>query len=451
MIDPVNDLKQPYRRPHSGEARPCALRNGGAPNRHRCAGVVDRRRVGAGMMPALALTLAACAPASDPPSLGEPSLLAVSAADGAGQPHLAVGPGGEAVLSWLEPDGGGGHALRFATLAAGGWSEPRTVTSGEDLFANWADLPSVVPITADVWVAHWLQSTPGSLASYDIAYAISDDGGTRFEDLGLLNADGVLTEHGFASLFPWGDTIGAVWLDGRLMAEQFESGVFDPEGPPVGVSLRYARIGLDGAVQARGELDELVCECCSTGAAISASGPVIAYRDRSADEIRDIAVLRHTDDGWQGPVRLGPDAWRIEGCPVNGPAVAADGEAVVAAWFTAAAPGPRVRFARSADGGATFGEAIEIDAAGAFGQTGVVLLDGGHAAVSWWRRGSNGLALAARTVAPDGALGPIAVIGTNDVAQPIDVPQMVASGGRLVLAWTDSSTGRIVSAEVPLQ
>ena len=37
-------------------------------------------------------------------------------------------------------------------------------------------------------------------------------------------------------------------------------------------------------------LDDRVCECCSTSAAMTANGPVIVYRDRSADEVRDIAT-----------------------------------------------------------------------------------------------------------------------------------------------------------------
>src|SRR5690606_13838480 len=151
----------------------------------------------------------------------------------------------------------------------------------------------------------------------------------------------------FVSLFPWDDAIGAVWLDGRRLAEQFEQGEFDPDAPPVGMSLRYARIGYDGDVVESGELDELACDCCQTDAAVTDAGPVVVYRDRTFGEIRDNVAVRYADGAWQQGVTLGPDGWRIEGCPVNGPAVAARGMEVVAAWFTAPGNAPKTRFARS--------------------------------------------------------------------------------------------------------
>jgi hypothetical protein len=398
----------------------------------------------------LVVVAAGCGAGDPPPQAGGPAELTVAAAPGSGQARLAMGPGGGVVLSWLEPDGTG-TALRFAVLDGDAWSEPRTVTAGDDFFVNWADLPAVVPITDDIWVAHWLRMAPGSFAAYDVAFATSSDGGSSFEGGDLLNDDGVLTEHGFVSWFPWGSGIGAVWLDGRLIGEQFESGEFDPEGPPVGMSLRYARLALDGTVEARGELDELVCDCCPTGAASAAEGPIIVYRDRTADELRDISLRRHTAGAWSDPITLGPDGWRIEGCPVNGPAVAAAGEDVVAAWFTAAEGRPRVRFARSTDGGASFGAPVEIDGDGAFGQVGIVLLEDRDAVVSWWRRAAeSGIELTVRRVTPEGQLGEPRSVAANAVAQPLDVPQIAAAGKRLVLAWTDAAESRVRTVEVLL-
>lgn len=379
-----------------------------------------------------------------------PVELAVQAADGSAGPHLAAGPDGTVVLSWLEPEAGT-TALKLATLENGAFGTPRTIASGDDLLVSWADFPAVVPVTSSSWAAHWLRIAAGSIGSYDILFALSDDGGATFGDGTLLNLDGTLSEHGFVSWFPWGGEIGVVWLDGRRMAEQFESGEFDPDGPPVGTSLRFARIRADGSFAEQGEIDELACDCCRTAAVVTSDGPVVAYRDRSVDEIRDIVVRRYVGGAWSEPVVLGPDGWRIEGCPVNGPALAAAGDEVVAAWFTAAGNTPRVRFARSSDGGASFGEPAEIDTGDAFGHAGIVLLDGGDAAVSWWRKAADGgIELAVRRVARDGTLGGIVRVARNAVAQPLDVPQLVASDGRLVLAWIDVSEARVKSAEVRL-
>src|SRR5262245_2701303 len=75
---------------------------------------------------------------------------------GSAQPRLTSGPDGKAILSWLEPTDDG-VALRHATFDGAAFSSPREVVRGEDLMVNWADLPSVQPITAGVWAAHWLR------------------------------------------------------------------------------------------------------------------------------------------------------------------------------------------------------------------------------------------------------------------------------------------------------
>ena len=42
-------------------------------------------------------------------------------------------------------------------------------------------------------------------------------------------------------------------------------------------------------------VDDSVCDCCQTDVAISASGPVAVYRNRTAEEIRDIYITRLVD------------------------------------------------------------------------------------------------------------------------------------------------------------
>ena len=375
----------------------------------------------------------------------EVRMLEAPAAGGSGQPDLAAGPGGEVVLSWLEPGDGGASSLQYATLRDGAWSAAGTVVRGENLFVNWADVPSIVPITAELWAAHWLELVEGSFGAYDVAAAVSRDAGATWSEPRLLNDDDTETEHGFATLFAWGDGVGAVWLDGRELAEWS----FDEPEALLGVSLRYARLTPEGEIVERGIVDELVCDCCQTDVAMTATGPIVIYRDRTPAEIRDVVVRRHDGGGWRDAVGLGEEGWHLEGCPVNGPAIAARADDVAAAWFTAAGGVARVRFARSADGGAAFGPAVDIDAEGAFGQVDVLLLDTGTAVVSWWRRAPGGTALAMRTIARDGALGPIHTIVEKAVAQPLDVPEMTLAGDALLVTWTDEGDGgRVRTAAV---
>ena len=52
------------------------------------------------------------------------------------------------------------------------------------------------------------------------------------------------------------------------------------------------------------------------------------------------------------------------------------------------------------------------------------------------RRRGGGTDLALRTVARDGTLGDLRVVAHSAEAQPVDVPQLVAVGDELLVAWT---------------
>jgi hypothetical protein len=365
---------------------------------------------------------------------------------GSGQPDLASGPDNTATLSWLEPGADDEVALRQSTLRAGAWSDPQIVVQGKDVFVNWADVPSVVPITPNAWIAHWSKLKAETFGAYDVVIATSPDAGATWTTPVVLNDDGTDTEHGFATLFAWGEDAGIVWLDGRQLA----AWSFDNPDALLGTELRFAKVTLGGAVLETDVIDTLVCDCCQTDVAMSSVGPLVIYRDRTAQEIRDVVVRAHDGEAWQPPIALGAEGWHIEGCPVNGPAIAAREDAVAAAWFTAANDTPRVRFARSSDGGRTFESPLDLDTVGAFGQVDVAVLEDATAVVTWWRRSEdNRTVLALRTVSREGALGSITTIAENAVSQPLDVPEAVLTGDGLLVTWTDSEDrGRVRAALV---
>ncbi|HVJ31288.1 MAG TPA: hypothetical protein VNA66_13325 [Gammaproteobacteria bacterium] len=359
---------------------------------------------------------------------------------GSAQPRLTSGPDGKPTLSWLEPTDDG-VALRYATFDGDAFSSPREVVRGADFMVNWADLPSVQSITAGLWAAHWLRLDPEKPGAYHIATAVSNDAGATWTAPVQLNDDSAAAEHGFVDLFAWNGAIGAFWLDGRQLAEWS----FEEPDKLLGTSLRVATLDYSGSVTAREIVDELVCDCCQPDRAMTASGPVVVYRDRTPEEIRDVVVRRHADGAWQQPVAAGVDNWQIEGCPVNGPAIAAAGERVAVAWFTAAGGSPRVRFASSADGAASFAKAIDLDGAGSFGQVGIVLDDDGTAKVSWWRAAQGGgTDLVLRAVAPDGSAGETRVLAHSTAVQPLDVPQLIKLGDAVLVAWTSADDDAIV-------
>ena len=387
------------------------------------------------------LAVGACAKSpesggGDRPELGPIREVTSPAGKHSSGPRLS-GVDGTIVLSWIEPIGDAfDNQLKFTRWSGTGWTAPQLVASGGDWFVNAADVPAVVPIGERLWAAHWRVASDDDLA-YDVMTAVSTDAGATWSEPRLLNDDGTQTEHGFVSLYAWNRDVGAIWLDGRELANGEEGVAAD--GTPLGTTLRFARLAGDGTIAEQGVLDSLVCDCCTTGAAPLGDGTVLVYRDRTPEEIRDIVVRRRVDGRWSEPIDAGADNWHIEGCPINGPAVATLGKSVAVAWFTAAGDRARVRLAFSTDGAATFTPAVDVDANGPIGHVSVALVDEHNAFVSWWARGSGkGAVLAVRRVTASGDLGAATEVATSSSLHPDDVPQMTAVGGALLWAWTDS-------------
>jgi len=385
---------------------------------------------------ALFVTLAGCGRSEPPPEgwLSQVTVIPSPAASGSRYPNLAAGGAGEIVLSWLQPSPGTGFALQHSSWDGAAWTKQRTVTAGSDWFINWADFPSVVPVTAGTWAAHWLQQKPGNVYSYDVRIAVSTDAGNSWSAPMSPHDDGTPTEHGFVSLFSVAGVPQAVWLDGR-----HTSGEHDHSGEAQGaMTLRGAAIDAGGQRSGEDrEVDARVCDCCQTDVALTTIGPVVVYRDRSESEVRDIALVRRTAEGWSAPVRVHDDGWVIDACPVNGPAVDARGDTVVVAWFTAP-DAPRVRLAFSGDAGRTFSPPVEVASGKVAGRVDVVLLEDGRAVVSWLADGAGGAEVRAQPFTRDGAAGPAVVIAQTSVARSSGFPQMVRAEGGLLFAWTGS-------------
>jgi hypothetical protein len=377
--------------------------------------------------------LGGCGPA-DTNSEAAVRQLATSAAAGSAEPHLAIGRGQDVVLSWLEPVGDG-VALKFSTLELHGWTDAKIVAQGTNWFVNWADFPSVVPIRDDLWAAHWLVRRSGSPYAYDISVSLSEDSGSTWSQPITPHRDGTATEHGFVSLFDAAPGVGMLWLDGRNM-----DGTYDDDASPetTGMTLRSAVLTGDVSIQQERVADGLVCDCCQTDVALGPNGPIAVYRNRTNDEIRDIYVTRLIDGEWTAGQPVADDGWEIAGCPVNGPAISANGNRVAIAWFTAANDTPKVRFATSDDGAASFGNAIDIALEHPVGRVGVAALNSGHTLVSWLQDGGNGVGdICVAGVSPDGVVGKTHVIASTAAGRISGFPQMIVHGDEVIMAWTD--------------
>lgn len=372
-------------------------------------------------------------------------VLPTPAGPGSGQPNLAISPDGRIYLSWVERLGEGRFSLRFAALEKEGWSPPRVIAEGSNWFVNWADFPSMVALPDGSLAAHWLvKSGPGTF-EYDVTISRSFDGGKTWDKPFVPHRDGAKAEHGFVSLFAAKDgSLAAVWLDGREM-KPGGSGHDHGHG---NMTLRYVRVKRDGALRDDAALDARVCECCQTSAAMTADGPVVVYRDRSEGEteIRDISIVRLKGEKWSAPRPVFQDNWRLNGCPVNGPAVAAAGRRVAVAWFTGADNASRVKLAFSNDAGESFGQPIMVDDGNPAGRVDVLLLDDGGALVCWLEKAPDGGALRVRRVKPNGQRDESITVAPSGAARSNGFPQIARAGDTLVFAWTGS---RVLTATMP--
>jgi hypothetical protein len=213
------------------------------------------------------------------------------------------------------------------------------------------------------------------------------------------------------------------------------------------MTLRFASLAADGTRSGETVLDERTCDCCPTAAAAIEAGLVVAYRDRSEDEIRDVAVVRQVDGAWTPPVIPHADGWRIDGCPVNGPALAASGDRVALAWF-AGGDSPRVWLSVSDDSGATWGERVRIDGGAPVGRVGVALLADGSPAVSWLEGVGDAAEVRVRHVDADGSLRPAVTVATVDAGRASGIPRVVGLGAQALVAWTDPVSATVRTALV---
>src|SRR5581483_9127550 len=246
------------------------------------------------------------------------------AGDQSSSPQITSSTRGVAV-SWLER-ASPRTVFKFAERTPAGWGPARTIASGNDLIVNAADVPSVRLLDDGTVAAVWMVSNSPDPEAYDLRLAFSRDGGATWSRPVSPHHDRTKTQHGFATLFQAPRAgLGLVWLDGRATSDALPH-------PSDTMSLRAAAFSRAGRQLRETTVDARVCDCCSTSVAVTADGPLVAYRDRSEQEIRDISVSRLSGGRWSAPVTVHADGWRIEACPVNGPAVAARGRDVAVAW-----------------------------------------------------------------------------------------------------------------------
>jgi hypothetical protein len=349
------------------------------------------------------------------------------------EPNLHIGIDGNIYLSWIETHKDNWSSLFFSTLKNNEWSKPNKIKEGENWFVNWADFPSISSFGNGFLASHFLVEKKGKTFSYDVNITISNDQGLTWGKPFSPHLDHTATEHGFVSMVPYmDDQFLAVWLDGRKYSEKNEDGTSASNE----MTLRSAVINKSGQIQKESLVDGRVCSCCQTDAALTSTGPIVVYRDRSEDEIRDIALVKLINGQWTEPQLLFRDNWEIAGCPVNGPAIDAQGNLVAVAWFTAANKLPMTKAAFSTDGGQTFGKAMVISEGNPEGRVDLTLLDDGSALISWLESSDEETMIKARRIKKEGPMDEIFLVAKSSKTRSSGFPRMVVKNDNVYFAWT---------------
>ena len=244
--------------------------------------------------------------------------------------------------------------------------------------------------------------------------------------------DGTRTEHSFISIFQAPSAgLGVVWIDGRATNPEKETG---------DMSLRASVYDRNGKQLHEMVVDPRVCECCSTATAETLEGVIVAFRNRSAGEIRDIYVSRFVRGSWSAPAVVHDDGWRIDACPINGPAVSANGGEVAVAWFTAKDDQGRAFVAFSHDAGHTFAAPIRVDDTGSLGRLGVQMLADGSAAVTYIESANKHSQFRVRRISPMGVRSAGVTIAETSGSR---YPRIARDGNELLFSWTEGDNGSL--------
>ena len=337
-------------------------------------------------------------------------------------------------ISWTEQVADS-NFLYISKLEDNSWSDKSIIKKGKDWFVNWADFPSISynEISNSLFSFH-LQKSSEETFSYDVNYHINQ--GSSWKDMQKIHDDNTFSEHGFVSSIPYKDGFMVSWLDGRNTYGKGHDGHANGA-----MTIRSAILDNTGKIINESLIDGMVCDCCQTSMAISNDIPIIVYRDRSKDEIRDIYYSRYIDSNWTDPQPIHDDGWEINGCPVNGPNIDSNEENVVVSWFSASKGRPKVNLKFSRDNGRTFGDKILVDNIenSPIGRVDVEFISSDEVMISWLSTVEGKGKLLMRKIGVNGSIGEIKVIDEVSTERSTGFPQIEKFNDKIYISWTDNT------------
>ncbi len=352
------------------------------------------------------------------------------------QAHWGTTQDGSPLLSWVETTKDGSYTLRYAIRRGMQWSEPRTIVTNRNFFRQPAESPSVISFANGSLLAEWVEIPPAA-SDAEYLYVSASKDGVKWTSPVMAHQDRSPVQHALASMVASGEREASlVWLE-ALKGEDAPS------------ALKRTIVNSYGKAVREESLDSDVCTCCPTSVVKTSRGLLVAYRDHTPQDIRDIATVRFENGRWLRSRILNPDKWEINACPVNGASAAARDNKVAIAWYTESQDSPRTQLLFSGDGGATFGKPIRVSTGNSFGHVSAALDEQGGAFVSWLEEGSGaeGVRLLVRHVTSAGVAGAVTQVAQG-LRLSVGYPRLLHAAGETWIAWGNSGTAKIQTARI---
>lgn len=292
-------------------------------------------------------------------------------------PTLAVDSRNQLFMAWVEGSAQAEQSLRLSRWRDGQWSNIRTIEQGRNWLLNAVDPPGLHILADDQMLAHWIERMEQGHGTLVRMWGLIENNSAPRP--AYLHDDRRAVEHGLVSSVQSNDAGWLFWLGGKPQSAEPPNSANTREANGNEFTARTALFARSfDSVSGLGSqvvLDQSVCECCGTDAARTDEGLILVYRDRSAEDVRDISYIRRKDGHWLPQRKVHEDNWRLTGCPMNAPAVAARGNHVAVVWYTRAKDQPQLLLARSSNAGEEFVPPMRLDFGAPIGQADVTWLD----------------------------------------------------------------------------
>jgi len=269
-------------------------------------------------------------------------------------PNLAVSPAGAKAAAWVSAPGGGTDGRLY--ISVGGKPAELRDSLGP-IEAHGESPPKIAygrdgALNALYVVAKVVPGKRFPLAS--LRFVRSTDDGKSWSAPVTVTDASEFGSNNFHALHTADDgSVYVAWLDGR-------------QGKSAAFMTRSDDGGKTWAPNRRISAGE-ACPCCRTSIATSGDGKVdIAWRTVTPGDVRDVVVASSADRGatWSEPVRVHADNWVFAGCPHAGPAMQADENGNLSiAWWTGKEGSAGVYYAKSSDGGKSWGAPLSLGTA----------------------------------------------------------------------------------------